>query len=107
MPQISSGQQFSVCSRTILLAHTLSSNVGYLAWFVGHSPIFNIKTMNADGSNQVCLSNNSSSDVEPSFSPDGTKVLFASDRDHAGAASIYVMNSDGSNQHALTSTTAT
>lgn len=41
----------------------------------------------------------------PAYSPDGTKVIFASDRDHAGLDSIYVMNSDGSNQQALTNAT--
>lgn len=58
--------------------------------------------MNSDGSNQVNLSNTSSSDGEPSWSPDGTKIAFATDRNHAGDDSIYVMSSDGSNQYALT-----
>jgi Tol biopolymer transport system component/C-terminal processing protease CtpA/Prc len=40
----------------------------------------------------------------PIWSPDGTKVAFASDR--SGATDIYVMNADGSNQHRLTTNSA-
>lgn len=58
--------------------------------------------MNADGSNQVNLTNTASSDGKPSWSSDGSKIAFASDRDHAGYASIYVMSSTGSNQQRLT-----
>lgn len=45
------------------------------------------------------------SDIEPSVSADGKKIVFASDRDHAGQASdtdIYTMNKDGSNVVRLT-----
>src|ERR1044072_4457908 len=41
---------------------------------------YEIYAMNADGSNQVRLTNNSASDLEPSFSPDGSKIAFISDR---------------------------
>ncbi len=38
----------------------------------------------------------------PSWSPDGTQIVFCSDRDHVGAfTEIWVMNSDGSNPHKL------
>ena len=40
------------------------------------------------------LTNNAAFDIEPSWSPDGTKIAFASDRD--GNSEIYVMNADGS-----------
>lgn len=58
--------------------------------------------MNADGSNQVNLGNGSSSDGGPTWSPDGSRIVFASDRDHAGFDCVYVMNSNGSNQQRLT-----
>ena len=59
-----------------------------------------IYVMNADGSNQIRLTNNASYDLNPIFSPDGKKIAFVSDRD--GNPEIYVMNADGSNQTRLT-----
>ena len=56
--------------------------------------------MDADGSNQTRLTNNQASDFFPSFSPDGSKIAFTSNRD--GSYEIYVMNADGSNQTRLT-----
>jgi WD40 repeat protein len=52
--------------------------------------------MNSDGSSPIRLTNNLALDYEPSFSPDGSKIAFASTRD--GNFQIYVMNADGSNQ---------
>ena len=49
---------------------------------------YQVYSMNADGSNQVNLTNTSSSDGEPSWSPDGTKIAFASDRDRPGFDSV-------------------
>lgn len=57
--------------------------------------------MNADGSGLTRLTNNGSVDEFAHLSPDGTRVVFESQRD--GNAEIYVMNSDGSNQVRLTS----
>jgi Tol biopolymer transport system component len=59
-----------------------------------------------DGSDQRNLTNNgsngepTSSNVEPTFSPDGTKIAFHSNRD--GNFQIYKMNIDGSAQTNLT-----
>ena len=36
--------------------------------------------MNADGSSQTRLTNNSFADLEPAWSPDGTKIAFSSGR---------------------------
>jgi Tol biopolymer transport system component len=66
------------------------------------SLIRKVYVMNADGSGQVNISNSTSNDGQPSWSPDGTKIAFTSDRDHPGKASIYVMNANGSNQTRLT-----
>src|SRR5207244_321950 len=57
-------------------------------------------SMNADGTNQVDLSNNSADDYAPAWSPDGTKIAFDSDR--TGLGDVFVMNADGSNQTDLT-----
>jgi TolB protein len=57
--------------------------------------------MNADGSKQVNLSNNRADDVSPaSWSADGTKILFSSNR--AGNYEIYVIKVDGSGVTRLT-----
>ena len=57
--------------------------------------------MNADGSNVTRLTHNPGSDAYPTWSPDGTKITWAS-RKHGGNDEIYVMNADGSNQTRLT-----
>jgi Tol biopolymer transport system component len=54
-----------------------------------------VYVMNADGSGKTNLTRNPEQDLNPSWSPDGTKVIFASDRD--GDFDIYTMDADGSN----------
>jgi len=56
--------------------------------------------MDANGSNQTSLTNNSADDAIPAWSPDGTKIAFNSNRDDN--FEIYVMYANGSNQIRLT-----
>lgn len=63
-----------------------------------------IYTMDLDGSNQLQLTTNAAYDDQPKWSPDGTKIVFMSDRD--GNFEIYSMNADGSNQTRLTNSPA-
>ena len=56
--------------------------------------------MNADGTNQTNVSNHASKDRQASWSPDGTKIAFTTDRD--GDWEIYLMDNDGSNPIRLT-----
>jgi dipeptidyl aminopeptidase/acylaminoacyl peptidase len=59
--------------------------------------------MNADGSNQTRLTNNTASDANPVWSPDGTKIAFESNQGSGTAEDdIYTMNADGTNQTRLT-----
>ena len=59
--------------------------------------------MNADGSNQINLTNHPSRDgiIGGCWSPDGGKIAFTTDRD-GGDVEIYVMDANGSNQINLT-----
>lgn len=69
---------------------------------------YEIYVMNADGSNQVNLTNNLKADEWPAWSPDSQKIVFASKRDCTNNVDeIYVMNADGSNVKRLTNTHCT
>jgi dipeptidyl aminopeptidase/acylaminoacyl peptidase len=50
----------------------------------------------------INITNNPSHNTDPSWSPDGTKLLFVSDR--SGNRDIYMMNSDGTNVRRITNT---
>jgi len=78
-----------------------SSKVVFTSNRDGNAEIY---SMNADGSSLTRLTNNEFNDDHPRWSPDGTKVLFQSDRDNpeTGNADIYVMNANGTSQTRLT-----
>jgi Tol biopolymer transport system component len=59
-----------------------------------------IYAMNADGSNQVRLTDTNFDSFRPVWSPDSTKIAFSSGRN--GPSEIYVMSADGGNQRKLT-----
>ncbi len=60
-----------------------------------------IWVMNADGSNKKQITFGDHSDAVPSWSSDGKRIAFASDR-YGGKFRIWVMDSDGKNPVALT-----
>ena len=59
-----------------------------------------IYKMRFDGSEVTRLTSNSTNDLRPFWSPDGSKIVFEAYRD--GQAEIYTMNADGTNQVRLT-----
>jgi Tol biopolymer transport system component len=63
-----------------------------------------IYTMNADGTNRVDLTRSPAEEVEPRWSPDGTRIVFASNR--TGNYEIYTMAADGTGVTRLTFTSA-
>lgn len=65
--------------------------------FVRGTDIF---TMNPDASDQTNITNSATNDSEPNYSPDGTRIVFTTNRD--GNNEIYRMNADGGSPIRLT-----
>ena len=64
---------------------------------------YEIYVMDADGQNEQRLTENRNNDWSPSWSPNGERIAFASDRKgNWENYDIYVMDADGSNQQKLT-----
>lgn len=61
---------------------------------------FEVHTMAPDGTAKVNLTQNSADDLDPVWSPDGTRIAFSSSR--AGKYGVWVMNADGSGVQSLT-----
>jgi len=63
-----------------------------------------IYIMNADGSNVKRVTNDNFGEFDQQMSPDGTRIVFASDRDHSSffIRDLYIINADGTNLHRLT-----
>jgi len=79
----------------------LTARIAFVA--TGHSVANASKEifiMNPDGTGITPISNSPGDDVDPSWSPDGAHIAFASKQD--GNYEIYIMNADGSNQTRLT-----
>lgn len=66
-----------------------------------HNERADIYLQRVDGSSVIQLTNDPADDVQPCFSPDGTKIAFASSR--SGNWDIYVMDVDGKNVQQFTS----
>ena len=58
--------------------------------------------MDPDGTALTRLTNNMAFDSQPSWSPDGSKIAFISDRD--GNDDVYIMDADGLNVTRITNT---
>lgn len=73
----------------------------FWAWDYNCTEIY---VMDADGSNQTRLTENDKEDYGPTWSPDGEKIVFSTNRD--GNYEIYSMDADGSNPINLTNNPA-
>lgn len=64
----------------------------------------NIFVMNEDGSGQTNVTNNTAVNTSPDWSPEGSRLAFASGgRPDHDSSQIYLMDADGANQSRLTS----
>ncbi|MCA1637998.1 MAG: FG-GAP-like repeat-containing protein [Acidobacteria bacterium] len=93
---------FLLCGLMIIqtpAAPQLSAN-GKIAFTSDRDGNSEIYLMNADGSGQVRLTNNSVRDDFPTWSPDGRTIAFL--RQSGGISSINLMNADGTNVRQIT-----
>lgn len=67
-----------------------------------NKPSSDIYAINSDGTGLTKILSDSGENLGFTWSPDGTKIAFASNRDPDGRSRIWVMDSDGSNQRRLT-----
>lgn len=93
-PTPSGSPSFSPKGTEIVYVSTITSTARKKA---DNSEIF---VMRANGSRQVNLTKGPAGDFAPQFSPDGSKIVFVSDRD--GNPEIYFMDSKGRSQKRLT-----
>ncbi len=93
----------SVLSNTGQQQDTSSPGVpGKLAFASDAGGNYDIYVTNADGTGRLQLTTDTADDVDPTWSPDGSRLAFISNRD--GNFEIYSMNADGSQQTRLTNT---
>src|SRR5215471_18013708 len=81
-------------------APTLRAN-GKIAFVSGYNGGSEIFLVDPDSNNPVRLTSNSVVDDHPTWSPDGTKIAFVSERSGGGFA-IFTMNADGTNKTEIT-----
>jgi TolB protein len=63
---------------------------------------FEICVMNADGTGQARLTNNKIGDLTPTWSPDGTRIMFHRRVGGRGQFQLFVINADGTGEKQMT-----
>jgi Tol biopolymer transport system component len=90
---------FDITCESIVPPPPLVGRIAFQSSRDGNAEIY---LMNADGSGQTRLTTDPAFDGTPAISPDGTRILFESQRDETPMMDIYVMNLDGTGQVNLT-----
>jgi len=81
-------------------AASWSPNAAKIAFDSNRDGDFDVYRMNADGTNEVRLTNSTALDGNPAYSPSGTKIAFESKRN--GRSEIYKMDANGTDETRLT-----
>ncbi|MFC1552339.1 SUMF1/EgtB/PvdO family nonheme iron enzyme [Candidatus Latescibacterota bacterium] len=87
-------------TQNYILDIILEGKIAFTSYRDGHDEIY---VMNADGSNQIRLTDTPDASW-PSWSPDGTQIAFNSNLNYGSGANheVFVINADGFNQTRLT-----
>lgn len=81
---------------------TFPGENGKIAFVSTRDGNYEIFAMNADGGEQINISNDRFDDNDPDWSPDGTKVVFDSIRPPGSGNELWIMNAEGSDPRMLT-----
>src|SRR4051794_11785659 len=93
---------FAAALLSPVAAHaTVPGANGKLAFTSTRDGNWEIYSMNPDGSGVARLTNDPSYDFSAAWSPDGTKILFVTDRP-SFPYNVWLMNADGTGQTQLT-----
>ena len=82
---------------------TARTSDGPIAFTSNRDGNVDVYVMNVDGSGQRRLTDDPAEDRFSSWSPDGKRIAFTSDRVAGANDEIFVMNADGGDEHQLTS----
>jgi hypothetical protein len=70
-----------------------NGRIAYAGWNRGKD--FEIYTINPDGSGKRQLTHNNTDDLDPAYSPDGKKIVYAGKDGPKGDLEIYTINARG------------
>lgn len=80
----------------------LSLLTGRIMFAADPGPGMDVYVINADGSGLIRLTKDPAADFDPSWSPDGRRIVYRHQTEDDLTAEIYVMKAEGSNPHRLT-----
>lgn len=101
LPSLTTFQTPTPTKTPAATATSLGGGFSQLAYVSDHTGMPQIFIMNSDGSNPLQITNLTFGACQPSWSPDGERLVFTSPcsqrQDDYPGANLYIINSDGSN----------